>query len=192
MTDALETVSFRHMVDGTREDYELLRRHEEAHAARLPERILKALRELDEGLAGYRVSRLTHSLQTATRALHDDADVDMVVGALVHDIGDELAPANHGQLAAAVLRPYVRAEVTWTVLMHGTFQLAYSGHHLGLDPNARDEHRDHPWFDTCVRFCERWDQTSFDPDHETLPLEAFEPMVREVFLRPPFDPGWTH
>jgi predicted HD phosphohydrolase len=85
----------------------------------------------------------------------------------------------------------VRAEVTWTVLMHGAFQMIYYGHHLGLDQHARDEHRDHPWYGTCEMFCERWDQASFDPEYDTLPLEAFEPMVREVFTRPAFDPILT-
>lgn len=182
----MQHVRFVRMQDGTREEYEFLREHELRHIAELPDRILASLREMDEGLAGYRVSRLTHSLQSATRAEDDGADVDWVVAALVHDIGDSLAPENHSQFAAAVLRPYVREEVTWAVAMHGVFQQKYYGHHLGLDPDARDAYRDHPWFDSCVRFCERWDQASFDPDHPTRPLEHFEPMVREVFGRPAF------
>ena len=35
------------------------------------------------------------------------------------------------------------------------------------------------------RFADEWDQNAFDPDYDTLPLEHFEPMVREVFSRPP-------
>jgi predicted HD phosphohydrolase len=145
----METVQFTRMADGTKEEYALLRGLEAEYAAHLPERILDGLRRLDDGLAGYQVTRLVHSLQTATRAQRDGADVDMVVAALVHDIGDELAPENHSQVAAASLRPYVRAEVTWTVLMHGLFQLRYFGHHVGLDPEEREQHRDHPWYDTC-------------------------------------------
>jgi predicted HD phosphohydrolase len=185
----VETVQFTRMADGTKEDYALLHGLEAEYAARLPERILDGLRRLDDGLAGYQVTRLGHSLQTATRAQRDGADVDMVVAALVHDIGDELAPDNHSQLAAAILRPYVRAEVTWTVLMHGLFQLRYYGHHVGLDPEAGEQYRDHPWYDTCDRFCADWDQTSFDPAYPTEPLEAFAPLVREVFTRPAFDPS---
>ena len=184
----METVQFTRMADGTKEEYALLRGLEAEYAAHLPERILDGLRLLDDGLAGYQVTRLGHSLQTATRAQRDGADVDMVVAALVHDIGDELAPDNHSQVAAAILRPYVRAEVTWTVLMHGLFQLRYYGHHIGLDPEAGEQHRDHPWYDTCDRFCADWDQTSFDPAYPTEPLEAFAPLVREVFTRPEFDP----
>ena len=184
----METVQFTRMENGTREEYQLLHRLEAEYIAALPDRILASLRQLDGGLAGYRVTRLEHSLQTATRAQSDGADVDMVVAALLHDIGDELAPDNHSQLAAAIIRPYVRAEVTWTVAMHGLFQLRYYGHHVGLDPDARDDYRDHPWYDTCDRFCAEWDQASFDPDYPTFPLDAFEPLVREVFSRPVFDP----
>ncbi len=187
----MDTVRFTKMSDGTREEYELLHVLERRYIAALPDRVLASLRHLDDGLGGYRVSRLEHSLQTASRAEADGADTDMIVAALVHDIGDDLAPENHSQLAAAILRPYVRAEVTWTVLMHGMFQQQYYGHHVGLDPDARDEYRDHPWYDTCVTFCERWDQTSFDPAYPTKPLEAFEGLVREVFSRPAFDPGHT-
>jgi predicted HD phosphohydrolase len=187
----MDQVAFRQMKDGTKEEYDFLHGLEQEYARALPDRLLASLRKLDDGLAGYQVTRLEHSLQTATRAQADGADIDMVVGALLHDIGDDLAPDNHSQVAAAILRPYVRAEVTWTVLMHGAFQMVYYGHHRGLDPHARDEHREHEWFDTCAMFCERWDQASFDPTYPTLPLEAFEPMVREVFARTPFDPAYT-
>jgi predicted HD phosphohydrolase len=80
----------------------------------------------------------------------------------------------------------VRDEVTWVVNMHGVFQQHYYGHHVGIDPDAREAYRDHPWFDSCERFCERWDQAAFDPDYESESLEHFEPMVREVFARPAF------
>jgi predicted HD phosphohydrolase len=185
----MNTVSFTQMRDGTREEYQFLRGLEHQYIAALPDRILQSLRRLDDGLAGYQVSRLTHSLQSATRAQRDGADIEMIVAALVHDIGDDLAPENHSQLAAAIIRPYVRVEVTWVVTMHGVFQQYFYGEHLDVDPNARDQYRDHPWFDSCANFCEWWDQASFDPDYPTLPLEAFEPLVREVFSRPPFDPA---
>ena len=183
---AMEQVSFTQMRDGTREEYQFLHGLERQYIDQLPDRILAALQQLDDGLAGYRVTRLEHSLQSATRAERDGADIEWIVAALVHDIGDGLAPANHSQFAASIIRPYVRDEVTWVVNMHGLFQQHYYGHHVGLDPDAREAHRDHPWFDSCERFCERWDQAAFDPDYPTEPLEHFEPMVREVFSRPAF------
>jgi predicted HD phosphohydrolase len=184
----METVSFTQMKDGTREDYDLLLGLQLQHTAGLSDRLLEALRQLDNGLGGYQLSRLDHSLQTATRAEADGADVDMIVGALIHDIGDELAPDNHSQMAASVIRPYVRAQVTWVVDMHGLFQLYYFGHHRGIDRHGRERHRDHPWYQTCVDFCQEWDQASFDPAYPTKPLEHFEPMLREVFTRTPWDP----
>lgn len=182
----MEQVQFTRMKDGTREEYQFLHEQERTYVDALPDRILDGLRQLGGGMGGYRVTRLEHSLQSATRAEADGADIDWIVAALVHDIGDALAPANHSQLAAAIIRPYVRDEVTWVVNMHGLFQQHYYGHHVGLDPDAREVHRDHPWYDSCVRFCERWDQSAFDPAYPTESLSHFEPMVREVFSRPAF------
>ncbi len=182
-------VSFTQMRDGTRDEYQRLQALERAYVARLPNRLLAALRQLDASPLGYRVTRLEHSLQTATRAEADGADQELIVAALLHDVGDELAPENHSQLAAAIIKPYVRAEVTWIIEMHGLFQMKYYAHHLDLDPDARDAHREHPWYEACVHFCERWDQASFDPAYPSKPLEYFEPMLREIFARRPFDPA---
>ena len=183
-------VSFTQMKDGTREDYLLLDQSEREFAVQLPDHILAALRALDHSLEGYPVSRLGHILQTATRARNDGADDDLIVGALIHDIGDLLAPYNHAEIAAGILRPYVRAEVTWIVEQHGLFQNYYYVHHLGGDRNARERLRGHRWFDACAHFCECYDQASFDPAYPTLPLEAFEPLIREVFTRPAHDPRY--
>lgn len=178
---ALETVSFTEMKQGTQADYLLLDRYEQAHTATVADRLLTALTSLQQGLTGYQIDRLQHSLQSATRAEADGANEEWVVAALLHDIGDDLAPMNHSEFAAAIIKPYVSEEVHWVVAHHGVFQMAYYAHHLGKDPNARERYRDHPFFDSCVRFCERWDQPSFDPNYPTKPLEYFAPMVRRVF-----------
>ena len=184
----MQQVSFRSMDEGTPADYALLNRLEDEFVAALPERILAALRELEQSLSGYQISRLEHSLQSATRAERDGADIEMIVGALIHDLGDDLAPLNHSQLAASIIRPYVRGEVAWVIEHHGVFQMYYYGDAMGVDKNAREIYRGHKWFDSCEKFCERWDQMSFDPDYASYPLAHFEPMVREIFSRPPFDP----
>ncbi|HSY45859.1 MAG TPA: HD domain-containing protein [Steroidobacteraceae bacterium] len=183
-------VSFRQMQHGTREDYLLLDESERAYAGGLAERVLDALRHLDHSLEGYPVSRLQHSLQAATRAQRDGADEELIVGALLHDVGDELAPYNHAELAAAILRPYVRPEVAWIVAQHGLFQNYYYVHHFGGDRHARERLRDHPWYAATVHFCAAWDQCSFDPDYRSEPLEFFEPMVRQIFARAPHDPRY--
>ena len=185
----MQRVSFRRMDEGTPTDYELLSRLEDDFVTALPERILNALKNLDNSLAGYQISRLEHSLQSATRAERDGADIEMIVGALIHDLGDDLAPLNHSQVAAAIIRPYVRTEVAWIIEHHGIFQLYYYGDAMGVDKNAREIYRGHKWFDSCEKFCERWDQMSFDPDYSSYTLAHFTPMVREIFSRPPFDPG---
>lgn len=188
MTQTMNTVAFRRMDEGTVADYEFLHNLEQDYVRGLPDRILTALKELDDSLSGYQVTRLEHSLQSASRAEEDGADIEMIVAALVHDIGDALAPENHSQMAAAIIRPYVRAEVTWILEMHGLFQMVYYADKLGLDKDGRDAYRGHKWFDSAERFCEKWDQMSFDPDYPTKPLSHFEPMVRKIFSRPPFDP----
>ena len=183
----MNNVEFIEMKDGTREEYVFLQELEHDYIRQLPERLIVGLQRLGESLQGYKVSRLEHSLQSATRAENDGADIEMVVAALVHDVGDELAPENHSQMAAAILRPYVRAEVTWVVEMHGLFQMQYYAHHYGKDANGHLAYRDHPWFESCQRFCEVYDQAAFDPSYPTQPLSHFEPMLREVFSRKPFD-----
>jgi len=144
------------------------------------------MENLNETLEGYKVSRLEHSLQSATRAFNDKADEEMIVATLLHDIGDELAPMNHSEYAAAVLKPYVSKKTHWIIEKHGEFQMYYYAHHLGGNRNKRDKYKGHKYFDACVNFCEKYDQCSFDPNYESYPLEKFEPMVRNIFARKPY------
>ena len=186
-----KTVSFTEMKHGTAEDYRLLDQSERALARFLPDRLLAALTKLGHSLEGYQVSRLEHSLQTASRAERAGADEELVAAALLHDIGDELAPYNHTEIAAGILRPYVRPEVTWIVEQHGLFQAYYYTHHFGGDRHARNRFRGHPWYEACAGFCENWDQASFDPAYPTMPLGHFEPLVQRIFSRPAHDPRYV-
>ena len=185
----MQHVSFKRMDEGTSQDYAFLNALEDEFVVALPDRLLAALTDLEGSLAGYQISRLEHSLQSATRAEADGADIELIIGALIHDLGDELAPLNHSQLVATIIRPYVRAEVAWIIEHHGVLQAYYYGDAMGVDKNARDIYRDHAWFDSCEQFCRDWDQVAFDPDYPTKPLAHFEPMLREIFTRPPFDPA---
>jgi len=189
MTQNTDTVSFTAMKDGTEADYKLLQELEEPYLALTADRVIDELRRHGEStLEGYQLTRLEHALQSATRAERDGVDIDWVVGALLHDIGDGLAPQNHDRFSAEVIRPFVRWEVSWVVEHHGIFQMIYYAHHYGWDKNARDRYRDHPCFDTCSEFCERWDQSAFDPAYNSETLEHFEPMIRSVFSRKAYDP----
>ena len=185
----MQHVSFTRMDEGTAEDYAFLNALEDEFVVALPDRLLAALTSLEGSLAGYQINRLEHSLQSATRAEADGADIELIVGALIHDLGDDLAPLNHSQLAATIIRPYVRAEVAWIIEHHGVFQMQYYGDAMGVDKNAREVYREHPWFDSCQQFCRDWDQVAFDPNYPTKPIVHFEPMLREIFTRPPFDPA---
>ncbi len=184
----MKTVGFTRMEDGSFEDYQLLARAEAEHGCDLVDRMLACLVGLRDGPAGYQIDRYQHSLQTATRALRDGADEELIVCALLHDIGDGLAPHNHASFAAEVLRPFVTPERYWVVDKHGIFQGYFFWHHYGEDRNEREKYRGHPCFEETALFCERWDQPAFDPAYESLPLEHFEPMVRRIFGREP----WAH
>ncbi|HMQ57142.1 MAG TPA: HD domain-containing protein [Rhizobiaceae bacterium] len=184
----MQTVKFTAMKDGDAEDYAFLTGHEVEFASKTGDRLLDALVKLDEGLSGYQITRLGHSLQSATRAWRDGADEDWIVSALLHDIGDIHAPYNHDEYAATILRPYVREQCAWVVEKHGDFQMLYYGHHVGGNRNKRDRWQGAPYFDDCAEFCERWDQSSFDPAYETHDVEFFRPMVARVFSRTPWDP----
>lgn len=186
----MRTVNFTQMKEGTRADYDLLAEREKQYQAMTADRVLAELaRQGDGTLSGYRITRLQHGLQSATRAKADGADIDWVVGALLHDVGDGLAAQNHDRTSAEVIRPFVREEVAWVVEHHGIFQMVFYAHHYGWDADARERFRGDLHFDACAAFCERWDQASFDPDYPTEPLAAFEPLVREVFSRKAYDPA---
>ena len=181
----MKKVKFTEMKKGSKEDYELLSNFEKEYADKLPDRILEALLNLGDSMEGYQVSRLEHSLQSASRAERDGADEEMIVATLLHDIGDSLAPFNHSQLVASVLRPYVSEKVYWIMLHHGLFQEYYYVHHMGRDRYAREKFKDHQYYQDAIDFCEKWDQKSFDPEYESFSLEHFEPMVRKLFSKEP-------
>jgi predicted HD phosphohydrolase len=189
METKMEQVKFTQMKIGDRDDYAFLTQHETKFAAGTADRLLEATVALDQSLSGYQITRLGHSLQAATRAWRAGADIDWVVAALPHDIGDIYAPYNHDEYAASIIRPFVREQCAWVVEKHGDFQLLYNGRHIGADPNKRDAYRDNVYFEDCAEFCQEWDQSSFDPSYSSVRLDFFAPMVREVFSRKAYDPA---
>jgi predicted HD phosphohydrolase len=180
----MQTVNFTRMEDGTREEYEFLDHMEDEYKAALPDRILESLRKLEHSLSGYRISRLEHSLQGATRAHRAGESEEMVVAILLHDIGDELATYSHSEMAAAILRPFVSDKIYWIVKHHGVFQMYYYAHHCGGDRNAREMFKDNPWYQDAIDFCHNYDQNCFDPDYDSEPLEFFDPILRRVLSHP--------
>lgn len=150
---------------------------------RVARRLLDMVRGLSEITDGFSIDQMRHALQTATRAERDGADEQVVVAALLHDVGKLISVPNHPRIAAEILRPYVRDEVYAMVAHHQDFQGRYYYEHPGLDPDLRRHHEGQPWYGLAERFADEWDQRAFDPDYPAEPLEHFEPMVERVFAR---------
>ncbi|MBL8771392.1 MAG: HD domain-containing protein [Phenylobacterium sp.] len=180
----LERAQFNSMVEGTAEDWAAIGRAAARHRGEHVDRIVAHLRLLEGDHGGFAVDRLEHSLQTATRAHRAGKDEEYVVCALLHDIGDILLPASHAELGAAILEPYVSEENHWILKHHGVFQGYYFFHHIGLDRDMREQFRGHPAFEACAQFCHLYDQNSFEPGYDSMPLDAFVPMMRRVMDTP--------
>ena len=176
--------SFTDMASSTEADWKIILNEAAGFAKALPDRVLSHLRLLGGDFGGFPVDRLTHSLQTATRAHKDGRDEEYVVCALLHDIGDTLGTYNHPDIGAAILKPFVSDENHWMVQHHGIFQGYYFFQHLGMDRNMREQFRNHPCFERTEEFCARYDGPAFDRNAETLPLQFFEPMLRRVLGQP--------
>ena len=159
--------------------------HLEDDLKRVPDRMLTILRSMRGLVQGFQIDQLEHSLQTATRAERAGAEVEMIVASLCHDMGKTISNANHPAIAAEMIRPWVSPDAYWIVKVHQDFQGMHYYERMGLDPMMRLKHQDHPAYELAAVFADEWDQTAFDPGYESFPLEHFEPMVREVFGRPP-------
>ena len=185
MTTAVpERAKFYHMKDGTLEDWTIIGAEVQESSKTLYQRIIDHLLLLKGDCGGFPVDRLTHCLQTATLAHKDGKDEEYVVCALLHDIGDTLGPANHADIAAVLLQPYVTEANHWMVKHHAIFQGYYFFEYLGLDKNMREQYKDHPLYDQTLEFIEKYDAPAFDPNAETYPLSFFEPMIQRVFEKP--------
>jgi predicted HD phosphohydrolase len=176
--------SFTKMEDGTKEDWSLIIDASLHFFTGATKRIVSHLKLLHGGYGGFAVDRLEHSLQTASRAYRDGRDEEYVVCALLHDIGDTLAPANHADMAATLLQPFVSEKNYWMVKHHGIVQGYYFFEYLGLDKNLRDGLQEHPYYAATEEFCRVYDQVSFDPNYESMPLEEFLPILESVFSEP--------
>jgi len=176
-----EKGTWKAFADATQHDFDIVADWEEEYNSGLVDRLFDQLRMLNEEWTPYPINRYEHSLQSATRAYNDDADEETIVAALLHDIGDVIAPYNHGEVAASILKPYVSEKTYWIIKHHCVFQGYYYNHFLGGDRMAREKYKDSPYYEDCKYFCHNYDQNSFDCDYPTKPLEFFEPMVRRLF-----------
>jgi predicted HD phosphohydrolase len=185
MTDSeAPQAQFHAMTEGTQADWDIIKGQAMIHSPQGGRRVLDHLKLLANDYGGFPVDRLTHCLQTATRAHRDGRSDSYVVMALLHDIGDTLGAYNHPDIAAAIVRPFVTEEEHWICEQHGIFQGYYFFHYIGLDRDMRERFRGHAHFEATAEFCEKYDQAAFDPNYDTAPLEFFEPMVLKLFERP--------
>lgn len=180
----MTTTSFSSMEQSTAEQWSVIGAETMKNQGRVADRVLAMLDSLREVTDGFSVDQLTHCLQTATRAEQAGADDELVVASLCHDIGKAVSVPNHPRIAAEILRPYVREEVTAVILAHQDFQGRHYYHYFDMDPDMRDRYRDEPWYGLAEQFADEWDQTSFDPDFPTESLAHFESKVRAVFGTP--------
>ena len=183
----MQKVSFTSMENGTADEDAFLDNLEDRYKAELPQRLVSSLRALDKSLSGYQISRLEHSLQGATRAYYAGEDLEMIIAILFHDIGDELAPYSHSEMAASILRPFVSEKIYWIIKHHGVFQMYYYAHYTGGNKNAREVFINNPWYEDAIQFCHQYDQNCFDPEYKSKSLEFFVPMVNDFFSRPKMD-----
>jgi predicted HD phosphohydrolase len=183
MTQTQVPTTFTRMDESTAEQWAVIGAETAEHQGRVAERVLMLLRSLSEVTDGFAVDQLTHCLQTATLAERAGADDELVIASLCHDIGKAVSVPNHPMIAAEILKPYVRDDVYQVIRAHQDFQGRHYYHHFGGDPNARDQYRDEEWYALAEKFADEWDQIAFDPNYDTLPLEHFEPRLREVFAQ---------
>jgi predicted HD phosphohydrolase len=172
--------TFTRMDESTADQWAVIGAETAMNQPRVAEQFLSMLRQLEGITDGFATDQLTHCCQTATRAERAGADPEVVFASLCHDIGKVVSVFNHPAIAAEMIQPYVRPEVYEMIRVHQDFQGRHYYEHFGGDPDLREKHEGQPWYDLAARFADEWDQTSFDPDYDTLPLEHFEPLVREM------------
>ena len=186
MTDKVFRATFRSFKESTEEEWKHIAEEYMDFSRSLCGRVIEHLRLLDGDYGGFPVDRLQHCLQTASRAHAGGEDEEYVVCALLHDIGDTLGSYDHGEVAAAILKPVVSEENHWMVRHHQIFQGYDYFHHLGMDRNMRDRYKDHPFYERTQRFCDLYDSEAFDASYQSKPLEFFIPMVESVFSKPKY------
>lgn len=177
-------MSFTRMDQGKIEEWMAIGQAVAQRQSSMPGVIKAMLMQLENQVDGFAVDQLHHGLQTATRALRDRASEEMIIAALCHDIGKVISVENHPAIAAEILKPYVSQETYEIVRTHQDFQGRHYYALIGRDPDARRKYANEPWYDKACVFTDVWDQTSFDPEYDTLPFSHFEPMIDRVFASP--------
>ncbi len=182
-------MAFSRMDQGKVEEWMAIGQEVQRRQSRMPQMIKTLLLQLEEQVDGFAVNQLVHGLQTATRALRAGTSEEIIIAALCHDIGKVISVENHPAIAAEILKPYVSHEAYEIVRTHQDFQGRHYYALIGKDPNARQQYANETWYEMAIKFTDEWDQASFDPEYDTLPLSDFEPMIERFFARPLRNPA---
>jgi predicted HD phosphohydrolase len=175
------TVSFKNFADMSKEDSELIMARVPDMMADACAMILSLVKSLQhQPRYGLPVDQLQHALQTATRAVRDNANDEQVLMSLCHDIGKAISPINHPAIGAEIMRPFLSDTTYSVILHHADFQGRYSYPHRGQDPLAYRRFEHEPWFELALRFSDAWDCPAFDPSYPSLPLSEFEPLIEQA------------
>ena len=175
---------FSAMEDSTAEDWSLIVAEQKKFLEGLPDRVLAHMRLLDGDCGAFPIDRMQHCLQTAELAAEAGEDEEYIICALLHDIGDTLGPANHADVGASIVEPFVSAANHWMVKHHAIFQGYNFFHHVGLDRDMRERFRGTEHFDRTEAFIARYDNPAFDAAKPKLSLDLFDGMIRRVFATP--------
>ena len=175
--------TFTTFEESTAEDWQVICRQMVVSQERVADHVMLLLRLLESDHGGFPVTRLEHSLQTATRAERAGGTTSTCFCALVHDIGDTLAPVpppgDRGERGAG---PCVSDANQFMVEQHGDVPgLLLLAPHRRSTATPGSASATRPFFDRTAEFCARYDQVAFDPAYRSEPLEHFEPLVRAFF-----------
>jgi len=176
----LKLTNFKNFQESTTSDWQLIARVHNKDKRNLVGKFVEQLKLLENDFGGFPVCRLEHCLQTATRAQRAGEDDEYVAVALLHDIGDTLSPANHGEVVGAMLKQYISEENYFLLVNHTDFQGYYYYHQIGKPRNKRDQFKDSPHYNHTERFCRLYDSQSFDDSYESEPLEFFIPYLDKL------------
>lgn len=185
---SMAVVKFTGLQHGNKEDFILMAKEYKILCSpeKMGKRALEMLMSQIGVFGGAKIDLFQHGLQTATRAYQNGEDEEMVVCCLLHDIGEMLSPSNHGEIAAAILKPYISEKSYWILANHEVFQGYYYYDYVGSDKNRRDIFIGNAFYQDTVDFCEKYDAPSFDPDFKSYELKFFQPMVHKIFCRVPY------
>jgi predicted HD phosphohydrolase len=102
----------------------------------------------------------THLLQTYFWALRESNDTDLILAALLHDVGKACLQQDHVDQSAEMIRPYTSHKTTWLVENHMRVWTLMKGQMRR--PGKVKHLAGHVWFPDLVLLA-RWDHMARNP-----------------------------